>query len=426
MIKRLKHFISKDSMTFHYAIDGLLLTAGANLVANNNYLFASQLGASDFQLSLFQFLPQIVNFLVLIPGGIIIDSFRNKKRIVMIMLVVTAALYTLIGLMPIIFKLPLYPIILTLSVSAGMLMFHNLAWQSCFLDVVDVKERNRLLTPRTQMCVLAGMIVPLVSGAILTLIKSGGLKVIMYQSFFMFSALMFILSAYNSRKFVAEKPSEPKQISLTEIKKAGKGIMKNKAFLIFVAVTLFFYMTWQLDWTLYYIGQKQYLQMNEFMIMLGTVGSMAIQLVTMKFWSKKNERYGVVLPTTLGILGLAFCPVAMIAGTCVPLAIAPYAFLCFHFIANIFYATITLNVFQCSLQVISEEYRSLSISVYTCIICLSNAIMPMTGVALYKLLGNDLDALRLTFFIMFFLRLLAALLWFLRWKWMSRSAKDED
>jgi hypothetical protein len=66
--------------------------------------------------------------------------------------------------------------------------------------------------------------------------------------------------------------------------------------------------------------------------------------------------------------------------------------------------------------VADEEYRSFSISVYTCLVCLSNAVMPVAGIALYRALGGDKDGLRYTFVIIFVLRIIAACLWLARRK----------
>jgi len=156
--------------------------------------------------------------------------------------------------------------------------------------------------------------------------------------------------------------------------------------------------------------------MNEFQIGLTTLGATVVQFLTMRFWSRVNEKHGVVLPVAFGIIGLSLCPVAMIISLSLPLSIAPYVFLTLHAIASLPLATTTLNMLQCLLQVADEEYRSFSISVYTCLVCLSNAVMPVAGVALYRSLGGGRDGLRYAFAIIFALRIIALFLWLLRRK----------
>jgi MFS family permease len=222
------------------------------------------------------------------------------------------------------------------------------------------------------------------------------------------------LAALNYRHIKAVRHTEPKSISFYEIKKAMRSLLHNKQYLMFTGTAIFFYMTWHFDWTLYFIGQVNYLKMNEFLVGLTALGATAAQFLTMRFWSRRNEKHGVVLPVTFGILGLSLCPVAMITAVSMPSSIAPYAFLIFHFAASLPLATVTLNMLQCLLQVADEEYRSFSISIFTCLVCLSNAVMPVAGIALYHALGDDLNGLRYTFAIIFVLRIIAACFWLLR------------
>jgi len=159
--------------------------------------------------------------------------------------------------------------------------------------------------------------------------------------------------------------------------------------------------------------------MNEFQLGLIALVSSAIQLLTLKFWSRTNERYGVVLPFTFGILGLSLCPVFMIISVSLPASVGPHLFILFHAIGYIPFCVITLNLFQCLLEVIDDRYRGFYLAVFSCLICLSNAVMPVTGVTLYHALGGDINGLRYTFGIIFMLRIIAASLWFLRWRGMK-------
>jgi len=161
--------------------------------------------------------------------------------------------------------------------------------------------------------------------------------------------------------------------------------------------------------------------MNEFQLGLVVFGAAAIQLLTIKFWSRQNERCGVTLPFTFGILGLSLCPIFMIASVSLPLSIGPHLFIIFHVLAHIPFCTITLNLFQNLLLVVDKKNVSFTMSVFASLICLSNAIMPVAGVALYHFLGHDLNGFRYTFGIIFLLRIVAALLWFLRWRMLRRN-----
>jgi len=275
---------------------------------------------------------------------------------------------------------------------------------------------------RSHMDVFISIPLPLLVGVILLHTAAGRGKIIVHQCFYLCAALSLVLVAINYRRIKAVRHAAPKSVSFYEIKMSVKSILHNKQYLMFVAVALFFYMTWHFDWTLYFIGQFSYLKMNEFLIGLTTLGATTVQFLTMRFWSRINEKHGVVLPVTFGILGLSLCPIAMIISLSLPISIAPYIFLVLHAIASLPLATTTLNMLQCLLQVADEEYRSFSISVYTCLTCLSNAVMPVVGVALYRALGGDKKGLMLSFAIIFTLRIVAACLWLLRRKWQKANS----
>ncbi|MDR0455973.1 MAG: MFS transporter [Treponema sp.] len=423
---RVRNFAGSNPVAARYAMDGLLAALAVNIGTNNNNLFALRLGAGDYQLSLVQFLPQIFTMLILIPGGLFAGSLHNKRRIVIGALITGALGFLLCALSPY-FRLTstqtypaspytIYFFLGFLSLAVGAIAIYNISWQSFFPEVVGIHKRNRVLTMRTHMDVFISIPLPILVGAIVLRAVTGGEKIIVHQCFYLCAALSLVLAAFNYRRIKAVQPAMPKGVSVSEIKKAVKSLVHNKQYLLFIGTAIFFYMTWHFDWTLYFIGQVSYLKMNEFQIGLTTLGATVAQFLTMRFWSRRNEKYGIVLPVTFGILGLSLCPVAMIISTSVPVSIAPYIFLPLHAIVSLPFATVTLNMLQCLLQVADEEYRSFSISVYTCLVCLSNAVMPVAGVALYRTLGGDRNGLRYTFAIIFVLRIIAAFLWLLRRK----------
>jgi len=417
-------FIKVNPLAARYIVDGLFISSAIHIAASNNNLLAIRLGANDYQLSLVQFLPQIFTLIVLIPGGLYMDSLQNKKRVVIVTLAVMMLGYLLCSLAPFagLYSIPFF--LGSLSLAVGAMALYQIAWQSFFPSVVDLKTRNQVLTLRTRVILIVNMIVPLLIGLVLVNIGNINGKIIAHQIFFLCTVLLLLLTAMNFNRFRTVRKQElPKRISLAEIQSAGKSLLQNKPFILFTFTALFFHMTWHLDWTLYFIGQVKYLGMNEFLVGLVPMSAAAIQFITLKFWSRKNERFGVVLPFTFGILGLSLCPVFMIVAVSLQIPAAPYLFIIFHMIAHIPFCAVTLNLFQCLLQVVDEKNRSFSMSVFACLLCLSNAVMPVAGVALYHALGADINGFRYTFAIIFVLRIIAAGFWLLRWRSMQVASQ---
>ena len=182
-------------------------------------------------------------------------------------------------------------------------------------------------------------------------------------------------------------------------------------------------MTWQLDWTLHFLGQVRYLELNEAWLSYVSIGGTLVQFLSVGLWRRVNEKMGVRSGIILGNAGLACCCLSMLAATSVPASVGPGLFLVLNTLSNITFPTVPLNLLQCLLQGIPEKNKTLSISIYTMFIALSNAFMPMIGVRIYTALGADLKAYQITFWIIFCLRLISIGFWTLRWFLLRREAK---
>jgi len=410
-----------------FMTEGIVCTLALSFSTTNNYLFLTRMGASDYQLSLVQFAPQTMNMLLLLPGGIVADSLSNKKRMVVFSLIMASAFYTAVSFSPFLGGAGRIWFILMYSLAAGMITLYGVSWQSFFPEVVPVNERNRTLTLRQTWRLVPAILVPVATGLILTSLDGIEAKITAHSSFYVIAAVIIIFQIFIFNKVKPSKPAPPMGVSLGNLKKAAALLIKNKKFLVFCATILVFYMAFHLDWTYYFIGQTRYLGMNETLLALTFVLEALAQFFTMRFWGRMNEKYGVTLPLFFGMLLIVLFSPAMIVATKIASPLNLYAFFAIYTAGSMGIATVTLNVFQCLLQVLQEEYKTVCISIFTVLTSLSNAVMPFVGVLIYNKLGADLRALHLTSWIVFAARIFAALLWLLRWfmtekKTMKRAA----
>ncbi|MCL1878174.1 MAG: MFS transporter [Defluviitaleaceae bacterium] len=442
-VRNLLSFREANPITVRYGIDGILLMGAVSIAANNNNLFAQRLGADEFQLSMLQFLPQMLSLILLVPMGLMADSFANKRRMLSAALVLSGIFFAVASIAAFVPDFlpdaPVYFFIAFLACANVSIGVMNLAWQSYFPEVVPenawdegVREsRNNVLTFRAKMTMIIQLVAPLSIGVILTSIASDGGKIAAHQMFYIMAAVLLVANAIHFRKIKALRPAEPKRVSLAQLKTAARRLSKNKLFIVFSLVILFFHMTWHVDWTLYFIGQRNYLEMNELLLSFTPVVGMIAQLVTLKRWSRRNAKHGVEKPLVWGMLGLAMAPVAMILGVSMPFRFLGIpVFLLLHATAMLAFSTITLNLFQCLLKVVDEEYRSFSISVYTVLITISNAVMPVAGVAMYRGFGDTIgDAqtgLVITFAIVFVARIIAAGAWTLYARYAGKMREQSE
>jgi MFS family permease len=406
-----------------FTIEGVLYTLAFNMINNNNNLFAMRLGASDLQISLLTTLSQIAGLLFLIPGAILTDRLSDKRRMVTLALLMLSASYLLTGFTPFLGDYRYYAFLALMSLSVCPLTLYNTSWQSYFSDVIPIRHRNRILSGRTAGTFLAGMAVSLVCGNLLTAAEGIDAKIRVHQAFFWTSCALFIIQVLVLRKIDRKGDGSRKAVDFSEIRETVAGLFRNKMFLSFLLTSLFFHMTWQSDWTLYFLGQVRYLGLNEAWLSYVNIGGTVAQFLSVGLWRRVNEKMGVRFGIILGNAGLVGCVVSMLIATSVPASAGPVVFLILYTLSNITFPTVSLNLLQCLLQVVPEKNKTLSISIYTVFISLSNAFMPMVGVSVYTALGGDLPAYRATFWIILCLRIISTGLWTLRWYMLRGEAK---
>lgn len=402
-----------------FTYEGILITLINNLVNSHNNLYAIRLGAGDFELGLVTMLPQLIGMLVLIPGGILTDVLKDKRDMVTSALFAVACIYVLIGFVPMLGSYRLMSYIALLAISSAPMTIYNVSWQAYFSDVVHPNGRNRVLAVRTSLSFLIGISITLLAGALLSSASSNAEKIRLHQVFLWLAAALLLIQIFVLKGIKSEKLKSGKLLSISELKNAFVDLIHNRKFLGFVSVAILFYMTWHMDWTLYFIGQVQYLGMDEAWLSYVNIGNAIIQFLTMGIWSRINSRRGVRFAIIFGSLGLSLCPLGMIFTTSIHTANAKLIFLIINTLFNITLATTALNILQCLLQVIPEKNKTLNISIYTALVMLSNGVMPFVGVSIYQFLGADVHALHTVFWVIFFLRLIATSLWTLRW-WVLR------
>ena len=403
-----------------FALEGMLITVVNNLVGNNNNIFATRLGASDLQLSLLTTIPQLVGLMVLIPGGILTDRLKNKRSMVMVSLLLLTVFYALIGCVPMLQSNRFTAFLILFAASVGPMTIYNVSWQAYFSDMVSTKEQNHIITYRTALTFVIGIIIPLVSGSLLAAANTNDGKIRLHQIYFWIGAVLLLLQVMVLKQIKGTPVSSSAGRQNDQLKGVIAELLHNKKFLGFVSVAIFFYVTWHVDWTLYFIGQVNYLKLNEAWLSYVNIGNAVVQFITIGFWSRLNNKFGVRFGIIFGNIGLALCPICMIVATSLPLPQGQVAFLIMNTLANITLAAVNLNMVQCLLQVVPENNKTLYISIYTVLVTLSNAFMPLIGVLIYTKLGADLNALQLVFWGIFVFRVISTGRWFLRW-WRLRK-----
>jgi len=257
-----------------YIFNAVLGGFTGNLIySTNNNLFASRLGADDYQLSLLLSIPMLISMVILIPGGFLTDALRSKRSMIVGALSAAVVLYLGIGFLPFFIEFKFNTFLLFMAAVSVSSSLCSISASVYFAEAVVVENRNRIITVQTFISSIMGIIIPLITGLILTGLKTNEGKIIAHQSFFIFAALIVFSQIFVFRKINAVVEVPVKKISFGMVKEAGSRLIRNKKFLLYSAVYIFFYAVWTMDSTLTYISLTQYLQFDEVMLSYISVSS---------------------------------------------------------------------------------------------------------------------------------------------------------
>jgi len=396
-----------------YAAEGILFTLIITMAHNNNSLYVKRLGAGAFEIALMSSLPPIVGMCLLIPFTMFMGRLRNKRSVVMLSILALGAVYVLVGIAAFTGSFSVYIVIGLLVLANIPMSLYNTSWQAFFSDVVTTQDRNYVYGHRTRMNTAVGIFVPLLAGFILT-VAVGPQKIIVHQIYYFLTFPIAMAQAYFLRK-VPGGDIEQTRMTLADLKTSAGLLAKNKVFLGFMGVALLVYSGWSMDWSLYFIAQFDYLELNETGLSLVAVISAVAQFFALTLWNRLSMRKGVRFVFMIGAAGFAFCGISMVVALLLPKPLALPFYFVFQSIGSSAFSAFQLSMFQCLLETLPQKGRTLSIAIYNTIIMSSNVIMPFLGSFIYRSLGETHEAILIAMVAIAAVRIVATAAALFRW-----------
>ena len=423
-------FHSPDArLMYIFALEGMLFQFSGSIKAFGNNLFATNLGATDTQIGLIQTIGSAVTVALLLPVGIISDHCKSSKTVPVCLLILGGLMFILQSLVPFMGAARMGLFFVFMGLSAGLFGAYGGQWQSMFGDMVDIHRRNRIYALRNRVMAALGMVVPMFLGIPVSqrLTAEGKLSVLSF--FFLLSGILMLAQAVvvlrvlpGGRRSAAQLEAA-EHFSLKNIGEAMLGAARNRPFMGFVFSSLALYMVWHFDWSMWYIGQTQYALLSEAQLSYYNAICCVVQIFALGFWARVNQRINVYFTSCFCAAGLALYPLYMILSSVVPVPLRPWTLMLLAPTANAFECAIGMVMVQMLLAVVPERHRSLTVSLYTILITLSNALLPLLGVRLYTALGADATAFRQFFLIGFVVRAAVAVYYLLRYRRMKASGE---
>ena len=400
--KRLRQFklVLPEPFLF-YCADSAADSAPADTGAD-----AAQSESTDgkvYQIGIIQMVPNIVACAALLPLGILADRLKSTKTIPMLTLLVMCAGYAFLGSVPALGERRMELFFVSLAFTAGALAIYNAQWQAMFGAAVSLRQRNDVYAFRNQFMFVIGILAPVICGILMGRCHTADGKLLVLRSFFYLCAVCVLLQAAAIKKIPVEQQEEGKapaeagkassRFSVSDLLEAITSVGKNKALRWFFVPVVFFYITWQLDWSMWYLGQVKYCKMSEMTLSICNgvfnIGQLAAVGMIAKVVRKKSPDFALIFAG----IGLCFCPVIMILVPHLPLAYRGVTFIVLMTVLNAPQCAVALCTVQILLNAAPEKNRSLLISLFTMMTTLTNSVLPLLGVRLYTALGADLTAL---------------------------------
>lgn len=377
-----------------FSVEGALLQFTGSINSFGNNLYATNLGATDAQIGLIQLVPNAAAMLLMLPLGILSDRAKSSRTVPLVMLLCMIVGYVAMGLVPAAGSARMTMFFAALAFTVGGPVLYGAQWQNFFGDVVAMEGRNRVLTVRNRFMFIIGIAAPILCGVLMGLCSDTQGKLMVLQIFFLVcAAVTFAQAVVISRIRTPVRNAETSRgVSLKQVGQTIVRLARNRSFRLFYIPVVIFYMIWQMDWSMWYIGQVQYLGLNEAELSITSGVFNVGQLVAVGILSRSVRRRSADYALIFAAAGLLTCPFIMMGSSLLPPAMRFPAFTVLMTVLNAPQCAVNLCVVQILLRVAPAECRSLAVSLFTLSTTLTNSFMPLLGVQLYTAMGTGYGA----------------------------------
>lgn len=291
-----------------FAVEGVFLQYITSINGFGLNLYATNMGATDSQIGIIQMVPNIVACAALLPLGILADHLKSTKTIPLLTLLMMCAGYAFLGSVPVLGERRMDLFFVSLAFTAGALAIYNAQWQAMFGAAVSLRQRNDVYAFRNQFMFVIGIFAPVICGILMGRCHTADGKLLVLRSFFYLSAVCVLLQAAAIKKIPVKQQEEGKasaeagnassRFSVSDLLEAITSVGKNKALRWFFVPVVFFYITWQLDWSMWYLGQVKYCKMSEMTLSICNgvfnIGQLAAVGMIAKVVRKKSPDFALI------------------------------------------------------------------------------------------------------------------------------------
>lgn len=387
--------LPREKMLLLFGIEGILYQFSQSVNNFGNCLYATGLGANDTQIGLVQTVPNLLALILLLPCGVLSDRLKKSRTVPAACLLVMGIMYFFYGSVPLFGNLRISLFFVFLGMTVASAVLYNALWQNFFGDVTPADNRNNVFTFRSRIMFLIGVITPLLCGFAMAAQQDAESKLTVLRLFYYICGVLVLIQFFVIRKIPCpEQQTQSEKFSARLLASSIRSAFQSKYFPRFFITGVLFYVSWQMDWSMWYIEETQYANMNEAHLSIMNAVTCIAQVASIGFFSRLSQKRSVYFTMILVQIGyVSGSALAVFAMSPVfSDGIKPFAFIICAIVPSALECSFNLCLVQMMLASVPRQNRSLIISLYTLVITLSNAVIPLLGVRLYTALGADWNA----------------------------------
>ncbi|MBP1919181.1 MFS transporter [Youngiibacter multivorans] len=291
----------------YYTLNGILFTMVTIFAKSFAAKFLDRLGGAPIHYSLLNALPGFVAIFVTIPGIVMIQRSKNKRRIMEGFFYLSRSFPLLLAVVPF---LPETSRPLAFVLIYGLMNFPEsisaTALQSFTGDVFSPKERAEAITYRNSYSQIAQLVTSIIMGVVLSVTTTNSSAVFMYQFFIVLSFLLGIREVHYLKML---KTVEVKSAPVIRPMDSIRRVLQHKDYRSFLICSLIFHFGWQTGWPLFSIYQISYLGADEKWLTIVNVVLSLSGIVSFPIWQRIVKKTGYDLGIVFATICMASTPI---------------------------------------------------------------------------------------------------------------------
>lgn len=409
MFKRLrKKIFGYNKNIEYYAINGILFTMVSVLSRSYAIKFLDRLGGDALHYSLFNALPGFVAIFTTIPGMLIIQKGKSKKKMLSIFFTISRGFPLLLALVPFLPK-GMQPLVFVIIY--GLMNFPEsisaTSLQDYTGDVFTPAERADAMTLRNQLSQISQISISILVGFVLSLSSDNLVVIRMYQIFIVLSFLIGLKEiGYINKMKPHVKLETQKDVHGLSLVQSIKECFSNKEYKKFLACSLIFHFGWQMGWPLFNVYQIGFLKADEMWLTIINALSSLFMVISFAYWGNLIKKKGFEFATAFATFGMALTPALFF------LTRTLFQNALMQPITGFFTAGTTIVILGSLLETSSDKDRTMSVALHATLTSITLAIAPLFGNLIQSEFGIQIALLvtsgfRIIGFSAFFLRYLS-------------------